>query len=88
MAQFKRAAEQLAEQQMVIEDRLAKWLRQWCEEWERDLEARPDEVKQSLEGAWGLGLPAVAYQKGGGGPASVTLCMPWQRHRHKYLCLG
>ncbi|GAB4821259.1 hypothetical protein N2152v2_008305 [Parachlorella kessleri] len=50
MAQFKRAAEQLAEQHMVLEDRLAKWLRQWCEEWERDLEARPDEVKQSLEG--------------------------------------
>lgn len=51
LAQFQRAAEAVAEKQMVIEDLIAKYLRRWCDDWERDLEGRPEEVKQSLEGA-------------------------------------
>lgn len=50
LAQFQRAAEAVAEKQMVIEDLIAKYLRRWCDDWERDLEGRPEEVKQSLEG--------------------------------------
>ena len=31
---------------------LCRYLRRWCDEWEADLEARPEEVKQSREGEW------------------------------------
>eukprot|EP00879_Flechtneria_rotunda_P006324 GHRR01006647.1.p1 GENE.GHRR01006647.1~~GHRR01006647.1.p1 ORF type:complete len:438 (+),score=173.03 GHRR01006647.1:204-1517(+) len=53
-AAFKQAAARLAakraEEGLPIEDRIAKYLRRWCQEWEEDLEARNEEVKQSGAG--------------------------------------
>jgi hypothetical protein len=49
-AAFKAAAEAIAERSMALEDQMAKWLRRWCEEWDADLEARPEEVKDTPAG--------------------------------------
>jgi pre-mRNA-splicing factor 18 len=40
MASFQAAAEAVAEKSMPVEDRVAKWLRRWMEEWERELALR------------------------------------------------
>eukprot|EP00878_Enallax_costatus_P018820 GHUV01019835.1.p1 GENE.GHUV01019835.1~~GHUV01019835.1.p1 ORF type:complete len:332 (+),score=137.42 GHUV01019835.1:529-1524(+) len=45
-----RVAAQRAEEAMPVEDRIIKQLRGWCKEWEDDLEARSEEVKQSGPG--------------------------------------
>jgi pre-mRNA-splicing factor 18 len=45
-----RLAEQRAEEAMVLEDRIAKYLRGWCQAWGDDLEARSDEAKASGAG--------------------------------------
>jgi hypothetical protein len=54
MAAFEAAAAavkaQQAEAAMTTEDRIAKHLKQWCAEWETDLERRPAEVKESGPG--------------------------------------
>ena len=38
---------------MCVEDRIAKWVRRWTQEWEEDLERRPDEIKNSGSGRTG-----------------------------------
>lgn len=38
---------------MCVEDRIAKWVRRWTQEWEEDLERRPDEIKNSGSGRIG-----------------------------------
>lgn len=49
LASFKaaaaRVAQQRADEALPVEDRMAKMLKEWCVEWEADLEARPDEVR-------------------------------------------
>ena len=50
MEAFRAAAEAVKEQQMAVEDRIAKWLRKWMAEWEEDLEARPEEAKATAAG--------------------------------------
>lgn len=55
LAQFQRAAEAVAEQQMSVEDRISKYLRRWCDAWEHDLEGRPDEIKETHEGKGWVG---------------------------------
>ncbi|KAI8464645.1 MAG: Prp18 domain-containing protein [Monoraphidium minutum] len=53
-ASFAAAAARLAEQReeaaMALEDRIAKYLRRWCQAWGDDLEARSDEAKASGPG--------------------------------------
>jgi hypothetical protein len=49
-AAARRLAEQRAEEAMVIEDRIAKYLRKWCREWGEDLEGRSEEAKASGPG--------------------------------------
>lgn len=54
LAAFQRAAAELAEKRaeeaMEIEDRICKYLRGWCEDWQADLEARPEEEVASGPG--------------------------------------
>ncbi|KAK9802898.1 hypothetical protein WJX73_003346 [Symbiochloris irregularis] len=53
-AAFKAAAQvlkrQQEEQKMSIDQRITKYLQQWCEEWRQDLERRPAEAKRSGAG--------------------------------------
>jgi hypothetical protein len=60
MAAFEAAAAavkaQQAEAAMTTEDRIAKHLKQWCAEWETDLERRPAEVKESGPGMYSVTL--------------------------------
>lgn len=55
MAAFKRAAAELAErrkeEQMTIEDRIAKYMHKWCQDWEKDLDMRTEDIKESAAGA-------------------------------------
>lgn len=45
-----RVAEQRADDQLAVEDRILKYLKKWSREWDADMEARPEEVKQSGPG--------------------------------------
>ncbi|GBF99791.1 pre-mRNA-splicing factor [Raphidocelis subcapitata] len=45
-----RLAEQRAEESLPLEDRIHRYLRRWCQEWEDDLEARPEAAKASGPG--------------------------------------
>jgi hypothetical protein len=48
MESFKAAAARLAEQRaddaLDVEDKMIKMIKEWCVEWEADLEARPEDV--------------------------------------------
>ena len=50
MQAFADAAETVAEDQLAVEDRVAKWLRRWLNDWEIDMAARPEEVCATPEG--------------------------------------
>lgn len=53
-AAFKRAAEivkmRQSEKDMEVDERISMYIRQWCSDWQQDLEQRPEEVKESAAG--------------------------------------
>jgi hypothetical protein len=49
-AAFQAAADVVAERNLPLEERLARWLRGWMADWEADLASRPAEVKASPAG--------------------------------------
>ena len=53
-AAFEAAAMRLKAQreveQMPIEDKIAKWFKQWSAEWQADMDVRSEEVKDSSSG--------------------------------------
>jgi pre-mRNA-splicing factor 18 len=60
LANFKAAAERVAVQRaadaLPVEDRMARMLKDWCAEWEADLEARSEEVRWMVVGVVGVVL--------------------------------
>jgi hypothetical protein len=62
MAAFQAAAaalrEKREEEELPVEERIAKHIRQWCDAWQQDLDARPEAVKASGAGEEKMALSA------------------------------
>jgi hypothetical protein len=67
LASFKAAAARVAQQRaddaLPVEERMAKMLKEWCAEWEADLEARPDEVRRNAAAVVGTNSRACGQDR-------------------------